>query len=449
MVTTPLRVDGADLSHHNPTPDLTLAKLAGLKFLYHKVTEGTSFVDPTYAARRLLAKVASVPFGGYHFAHFESEADARVEAHFFLARARPKPGDLRPMLDLEVNAAGLSRAELTRCVKIWVDEVEHAVGVKPIIYTPFALDDNFGCPLWVARYSPTNASPAIPSPWTKATIRQFTNGETGLPNSLPGLGHVDLNHLPNGVSVTELIIPKAKPAPTPTAKPTLRIAATNAKSRVRPVRFMLKRRNGRVPDVCAVNEGNAGIAAWAVKLSGYRNFWTDGGRDKRRGAVDTLILTRKTLEQQVLLGIQASEQVQPVRIAPDRFIHVTGFAHAVGKTAVVNIHPDAATDDLPASVARVRETAEFVATLARTIVYLRREGFHVVVVGDSNWRKGSKSPDWTDIAERLTQIGMDFEFDGLELVAWSDGLRKVKSQRFTAEQVGSDHPAHLYDFARA
>lgn len=45
MPVKPLPVHGADVSHHQPTLDLKLAKAKGLQFLYHKATEGDSFVD--------------------------------------------------------------------------------------------------------------------------------------------------------------------------------------------------------------------------------------------------------------------------------------------------------------------------------------------------------------------------------------------------------------------
>src|SRR5690349_10737349 len=47
-----LVVHGADLSHHNADPALIKARDAGLKFVYHKATEGTTVRDPKYPARR-------------------------------------------------------------------------------------------------------------------------------------------------------------------------------------------------------------------------------------------------------------------------------------------------------------------------------------------------------------------------------------------------------------
>lgn len=192
-MTTPLRVDGVDTSHwQTDDPNLAAAKTAGVRWWIHKTTEGATYADPEYARRRTLAAAGRIVWGGYHFAWPEA-GDARTEARWYLRNAALKPGDFRPVLDLEINPQGLTRAQLTRWVGDWVDEVQRDLGCSPIIYTPYDLDDHFGCRLWAARYSPTNDTPRVPRPWDDFTIRQFSNGDLGVPNQVPGFGHVDLN----------------------------------------------------------------------------------------------------------------------------------------------------------------------------------------------------------------------------------------------------------------
>lgn len=201
-----VKIDGADISHHQANPlDYDRAKKAGLKFLYHKATEGTSVVDKKYSQRRLEACKAGVPFGAYHFAH-PSKTDAVEEADFFLSVASPQPGDLIPALDIEVNPAGLTQEELTDWVGTFVERIKEKLGVCPIIYTPFNLKSNFGCMLWTARYSDGNAHPVPEQPWVRWDIWQFSNGAYGQPNHLPGFGNVDLNTLNDHVTLEDLII---------------------------------------------------------------------------------------------------------------------------------------------------------------------------------------------------------------------------------------------------
>lgn len=226
----------------------------------------------------------------------------------------------------------------------------------------------------------------------------------------------------------------------------LRVIAVNTKGHVAPFRFMLKKRDGRRPDVGVVNEGVRAASVGLGKLAGYRRLRHLGGRDDKRAGKDVQVLTQKKLVQHAALTIWASEEVQPERIAPDRNIIASAFGHDVGKTAVIGIHPNAVTVGLSEDVARVRETAELVKTLGRTVRYFQGEGFHVVIAGDGNWREGGDSPGWRDIAEMCHDLNLSYSFHGLEFVAWSDGLELADVQIFSKDRVQSDHPGALYDF---
>lgn len=218
-----LRVDGVDISHHQSGQlDLRAAKRAGVKWLYHKATEGSSIVDSNYDKRRRECAEAGLPFGAYHFAR-PDRGDAVQEARFFAATARPKPGDLRPALDLETTE-GLTSTQIRRWAQIWLQEVERITGVKPVIYTPYDLGTvQQGHVLWRPRYNPDNREPEH-----RWDIFQFSDGRLGRPNQIAGLGHVDLNHMRAGLEVKDLLIPRPKaerpkkpePVPEPAPKPT-------------------------------------------------------------------------------------------------------------------------------------------------------------------------------------------------------------------------------------
>lgn len=202
-MTTPRRVDGVDISHHqNGDLDLAAAKRAGVRWLMHKATEGDTYRDPNYAGRRAQARAAGIPFGAYHFARAE-RGDAAAEANHFLGYAQPVPGDLRPALDLETTE-GLSLAELRTWAATFIATVEKATGVKPIIYTPYDLGSAaLGCIVWRPRYNNSNTPPA-----QRWDVWQFSNGVAGVPNSVPGLGHVDLNTMRDGLTLEQLLIPR-------------------------------------------------------------------------------------------------------------------------------------------------------------------------------------------------------------------------------------------------
>lgn len=254
MTTKPIRVDGADVSHHQQSLDLAKAKMAGLKFLYQKATEGDSFTDWTYTFRRKEAAAIGLPFGAYHFARAEvtrTGNDAKTEAARFLKVATPKPGDLVPALDLE-TAEGLSPAQLRNWAADFSAEVWRQLGVLPALYSPWAHTlPNARVVKWVPRYNNLNTPPTIP--WD---VWQFSNGVYGVPNQHPGLGHVDLNTLADGFRLGNLIIKKGGPEPDEADRSgAFRVMSQNVKA------FPLMPQGDVVEDV-RLTAGQSGIIGW-------------------------------------------------------------------------------------------------------------------------------------------------------------------------------------------
>lgn len=209
-MTMPLPVHGVDISHHqkNINIDWTKLKNAGVQWMYHKASEGISLRDSAYLRRREQAKAAGMPFGAYHFAR-PSGGDARAEARFFIDVSRPMVGDLRPCLDLETREF-VSGQALVDWADAFCDEIQRLVKVVPVVYTPYTLSQELEdrAIFWVPRYNNRNERP-----FRDWDIWQFSNGQLGLPNSVPGLGHVDLNYSPK-VSLAELQFPPQNNVPT-------------------------------------------------------------------------------------------------------------------------------------------------------------------------------------------------------------------------------------------
>lgn len=224
MVTS-MRVDGVDISHwQSGTLNYASAKTAGVKFVYHKATEGTTYKDPNYTKRRAEVKAAGIPFGAYHFARANAAAsDGAAEAKFFLSVAKPEPGDLAPALDLE-TMEGLSLTQIRAWAKEFIAYVEKNVGVKPVVYTPYDLgtvDD--GCIIWRPRYNNQNTPPAL-----KWDIWQFSNGVYGVPKSVAGFGNVDLNTMRAGLKVSDFQIPKKETVPPVVTPKTITLKTAHA-----------------------------------------------------------------------------------------------------------------------------------------------------------------------------------------------------------------------------
>ena len=199
-------IDSVDISRYQTRKiDYAAARRAGVKFMWHKVTEGDSLRDPNYDKRRKEAKAAGIPFGAYHFARADftgSKNDARKEARFFLKHAAPVSGDVRPALDLE-TMEGLSLSQIRTWAKDFVAEVKKQTGVLPIVYTPFDLGSAVeGCLIWRPRYNNANKEPVL-----RWDIWQFSNGVYGNPRSVPGFGNVDINTVRAGIKLSDLLIP--------------------------------------------------------------------------------------------------------------------------------------------------------------------------------------------------------------------------------------------------
>ncbi|HEX8187839.1 MAG TPA: GH25 family lysozyme [Pyrinomonadaceae bacterium] len=173
----PSRLLGIDVSHFQGHVDWQAVKAAGCAFAFAKATEGTGVTDPFFAANWAGMKAAGLLRGAYHF--FRAAEPAAAQAAHFLSTVGFEPGDLPPVLDIEVND-GVTGGPLVGGVQTWLDAVEPAAGATPVIYTntPFwdaHINDQFGSdPLWVAHYTSAPAPSPLPAGWAVWTFWQYS-----------------------------------------------------------------------------------------------------------------------------------------------------------------------------------------------------------------------------------------------------------------------------------
>lgn len=185
-----------DLSNVNGTPDFHRIYHAGQRRVYLKASEGRTYVDKTFRARRLAAYRAGLKVGAYHFSHSEAN-DPVVEARFFCAQiGRLRPGkDLRPCLDFEIGLPSAKWAEK------FIGEVTNRLGVKPIIYSyanflERAHFQRIPAPLWLASYGRNDGKEhpfLIPKPWKRIVAHQYSSRARVAGAS----GYVDISHVFN------------------------------------------------------------------------------------------------------------------------------------------------------------------------------------------------------------------------------------------------------------
>lgn len=125
-------VKGIDVSHYQGEIDWAAVAHDGIAFAFIKATEGTTVVDERFATNWAGAGKADVARGAYHF--FRPTLSGADQARHFLSHVTYRPGDMPPVLDLEVTDDATA-AVIRREALAWCKAVEDAWGVKPIVYT--------------------------------------------------------------------------------------------------------------------------------------------------------------------------------------------------------------------------------------------------------------------------------------------------------------------------
>ena len=154
-------VHGIDVSHHQGEIDWKRLSVATFRdrpinFVFMKATEGGDFVDDSFLQNFVVARECGMVRGAYHF--FLPDVPADVQARNFISQVKLQPGDLPPVLDVEVMGKGGVK-QLQQGVSTWLSIVERHYGVAPIIYASYKfktkyLDDPLlsNYPYWIAHY---------------------------------------------------------------------------------------------------------------------------------------------------------------------------------------------------------------------------------------------------------------------------------------------------------
>ena len=198
--------EGIDVSHYSGAVDWEQVKAAGYTFAYVKATEGIDNPDASFADHwRRLAEVG-LHRGAYHF--YVTEDDPEEQARFFLSVAKPGPGDLAPVVDIELIGHGTQPGVAER-LRTFLEVLERETGVRPIVYTsPRFWNANLtaafgGYPLWLAEYGVD--TPSLPEGWERWTLWQW-QGDAPVPGVEKG---ADLSRLHTEVELEALRIPES------------------------------------------------------------------------------------------------------------------------------------------------------------------------------------------------------------------------------------------------
>ncbi len=220
-------VPGLDVSYWQSGIDWPKVRATGQRFAFFKATEGETYTDPTFEGDWSGAKASGLLRAAYCFFHPKQDPKKQADHFISVVQAQNDGGELPAILDLEVND-GMTRDKIIPRAKAWLDEVEQALGRKPMIYGGVAfMETNFselggGPPAWTKDYPfwlgwfpnqyTDGMTPLMPRGWFKWTFWQYN--ENGLINGINAKVDLDLF---NG-TLEELYAFAGAPPPTQTPK---------------------------------------------------------------------------------------------------------------------------------------------------------------------------------------------------------------------------------------
>ena len=152
----------------NVTGDLKESKyLQPVLFAVVKSTEGADWVAHSFQRNFEEAKRCGIVRGAYHFLRL-SDIDGQIRN--FIDHTVLEPGDLPPVLDMELDNREMRKYADKACeyAHKWLDAVEKHYGVKPILYTYDSYYNKYlkgkgfdGYDFFIARYNP-DVMPRVP-----------------------------------------------------------------------------------------------------------------------------------------------------------------------------------------------------------------------------------------------------------------------------------------------
>ncbi|MBI1946459.1 MAG: SH3 domain-containing protein [Deltaproteobacteria bacterium] len=211
-------VKGIDVSYYQSNIDWAQVADDGVQYAFIRVSDGLGHVDSKFERNWAGARDQGILRGAYQF--FRSNQDPIAQAELLIEKVgQLEAGDLPPVIDVE-SKDGQSAQTIARKVGQWLDHVEAALGVRPIIYTgPYFWRDQVGGAdfddhaLWIAHYG--TSCPYVPATWTSWTFHQHSSS-----GRVRGIsGNVDMNLFNGTLNQLRALTVAGTPQPPPPPPP--------------------------------------------------------------------------------------------------------------------------------------------------------------------------------------------------------------------------------------
>lgn len=212
-------VFGIDVSKWQGDIDWDRVAAAGVRYAFIRTSHGLLVLDEKFERNWAEARRVGILRGVYQY--FSPGQDAQDQANYVLDQlAEHGQGELPPVIDVE-ETDGRRPPEIVAAVGEWMDVMEPALGINPIIYSGrYFWQDNVGNsdafsdhPLWHPQYTQA-ACPNIASAWDDWLFWQHSS--TGRVDGIRG--NVDMNRFNGseedlGLVADDLPPPDRDPAP--------------------------------------------------------------------------------------------------------------------------------------------------------------------------------------------------------------------------------------------
>jgi lysozyme len=175
-----------DFSGNNETPAFLALRRAGVRVVGLKATEGLTWVDKTYAARRRRALLAGLRPLPYHFARPDlhpRQAQGEAE-HFVGVVGRRRIRRFGLALDFETLCHDCGAAAMQAWARAFSQRVHQLTGEWPGFYANPSMIEwlrpgkPIGGWLWLADYGRNDGhqhGTVAPAPWRRVRLHQYTS----------------------------------------------------------------------------------------------------------------------------------------------------------------------------------------------------------------------------------------------------------------------------------
>lgn len=148
-----------DISSHNgviSVSDYQRLKSQGITGVVVKLTEGTSYTNPYARAQIANAQAAGLRVSAYHYSHYETAAEARAEAQYFVrvAQSMGLSGSTTMVNDMEERS--MLNGDLNANTQAWKGEMTRLGYSNNVYYTMASWLDTKGGKLNTAKFGLSN-----------------------------------------------------------------------------------------------------------------------------------------------------------------------------------------------------------------------------------------------------------------------------------------------------